>query len=149
MFLILFLFGTSKIPHQDTQCKGQSSVRLLFVVNRFSCANLLLTCLSCRDWDDPRLYTLSGLRRRGFPPEAINTFCAKVTLLLFVYFRFCFLPGCNSVVGSVVVCMSCAGLKLEEHLVVGFTMDGKLFLVRSEWEQALKSTLFLLFSRKL
>jgi len=24
------------------------------------------------------LYTLSALRRRGFPPEAINWFCAKV-----------------------------------------------------------------------
>ncbi|XP_033123440.1 glutamine--tRNA ligase-like [Anneissia japonica] len=30
------------------------------------------------DWDDPRLYTLTALRRRGFPPEAINRFCAKV-----------------------------------------------------------------------
>ena len=32
----------------------------------------------CFDWDDPRLYTLSALRRRGYPPEAINMFCAKV-----------------------------------------------------------------------
>ncbi|XP_061113410.1 glutamine--tRNA ligase [Conger conger] len=31
-----------------------------------------------RDWDDPRLFTLSALRRRGFPPEAINNFCARV-----------------------------------------------------------------------
>jgi len=30
------------------------------------------------DWDDPRLFTLTALRRRGFPPEAINTFCAKM-----------------------------------------------------------------------
>ncbi len=30
------------------------------------------------DWDDPRLFTLTALRRRGFPPEAINTFCSKV-----------------------------------------------------------------------
>ncbi|XP_014207815.1 probable glutamine--tRNA ligase [Copidosoma floridanum] len=29
------------------------------------------------DWDDPRLFTLSALRRRGFPPEAINQFCAQ------------------------------------------------------------------------
>ncbi|KAF9406480.1 hypothetical protein HW555_013159 [Spodoptera exigua] len=28
------------------------------------------------DWDDPRLYTLTALRRRGVPSEAINTFCA-------------------------------------------------------------------------
>lgn len=32
----------------------------------------------CFDWDDPRLFTLSALRRRGYPPEAINMFCAKV-----------------------------------------------------------------------
>jgi len=32
----------------------------------------------CRDWDDPRLITLTALRRRGFPPEAINNFCAKI-----------------------------------------------------------------------
>ncbi|ESO91225.1 hypothetical protein LOTGIDRAFT_228742 [Lottia gigantea] len=31
-----------------------------------------------RDWDDPRLFTLTALRRRGFPAEAINLFCAKV-----------------------------------------------------------------------
>ncbi len=26
-------------------------------------------------WDDPRMPTLSGMRRRGFPPEAIRRFC--------------------------------------------------------------------------
>ncbi|XP_078206954.1 glutamine--tRNA ligase isoform X2 [Callithrix jacchus] len=31
-----------------------------------------------RDWDDPRLFTLTALRRRGFPPEGINNFCARV-----------------------------------------------------------------------
>ena len=30
------------------------------------------------DWDDPRLYTLTALRRRGIPPEAIHKFTAKV-----------------------------------------------------------------------
>ena len=29
-------------------------------------------------WDDPRLPTLRGLRRRGYPPEAIRAFCAHV-----------------------------------------------------------------------
>ncbi len=29
-------------------------------------------------WDDPRLPTLAGLRRRGFPPEAIRDFTARI-----------------------------------------------------------------------
>lgn len=31
-----------------------------------------------KDWDDPRLFTLTALRRRGFPAEAINVFCAQM-----------------------------------------------------------------------
>eukprot|EP00794_Sanderia_malayensis_P006051 gene6051-6753_t len=52
--------------------------------------NLLYTVVSKRkiaklihnnivsDWDDPRLFTLSALRRRGFPAEAINLFTSKI-----------------------------------------------------------------------
>ena len=29
-------------------------------------------------WDDPRLHTLAGLRRRGYTPESIRNFCASV-----------------------------------------------------------------------
>lgn len=29
-------------------------------------------------WDDPRMPTLAGLRRRGYTPEAIRTFCSKI-----------------------------------------------------------------------
>jgi len=29
-------------------------------------------------WDDPRLPTLSGMRRRGYTPEAVRNFCEKI-----------------------------------------------------------------------
>ncbi len=29
-------------------------------------------------WDDPRMPTLAGLRRRGYPPEAIRNFCERI-----------------------------------------------------------------------
>ena len=29
-------------------------------------------------WDDPRMSTLRGMRRRGYPPSAIRAFCAEV-----------------------------------------------------------------------
>jgi glutaminyl-tRNA synthetase len=31
-----------------------------------------------RGWDDPRMPTLAGLRRRGYTPEAIRTFCERI-----------------------------------------------------------------------
>lgn len=42
-----------------------------------------------RDWDDPRLFTLTALRRRGVPPEAINTFVARMGVSHSVSLLFC------------------------------------------------------------
>ena len=36
-----------------------------------------------RGWDDPRMPTLSGLRRRGYTPEAIRTFCERIGVAKF------------------------------------------------------------------
>jgi len=34
-------------------------------------------------WDDPRMPTLSALRRRGVPPEALRNFCERVGVTKF------------------------------------------------------------------
>jgi len=56
----------------------------------FSRLNLMYTVLSKRKliqlvdgkhvngWDDPRMPTLSGMRRRGIPPEALRLFCERI-----------------------------------------------------------------------
>uniref|UniRef100_A0A7S3DN67 glutamine--tRNA ligase n=1 Tax=Entomoneis paludosa TaxID=265537 RepID=A0A7S3DN67_9STRA len=38
----------------------------------------LVTSQSVSGWDDPRMPTLSGLRRRGVPPAALRLFCERV-----------------------------------------------------------------------
>merc|ERR1712183_357155 len=47
------------------------------VVSKRKIAKLIDTNVVA-DWDDPRLFTLTALRRRGFPAEAINNFCARM-----------------------------------------------------------------------
>jgi glutaminyl-tRNA synthetase len=36
-----------------------------------------------RGWDDPRMPTISGLRRRGYTPESIRNFCARIGISKF------------------------------------------------------------------
>ena len=47
------------------------------VVSKRKIAKLIDTGI-VQDWDDPRLFTLTALRRRGFPADAINNFCARM-----------------------------------------------------------------------
>ena len=49
------------------------------VVSKRKIAKLISEAI-VEDWDDPRLFTLTALRRRGFPAEAINNFCARMGL---------------------------------------------------------------------
>jgi len=40
--------------------------------------NLLVTQGLVNGWDDPRMLTINGMRRRGYTPTSVNRFCAKM-----------------------------------------------------------------------
>ncbi len=40
--------------------------------------NLLVEAKHVEGWDDPRMPTISGMRRRGIPPESIRNFCDRI-----------------------------------------------------------------------
>ena len=40
--------------------------------------NELVAQAQVSGWDDPRLLTIAGMRRRGYPPEAIRNFCERI-----------------------------------------------------------------------
>lgn len=77
-------------PHQYEFARLQvtntimSKRKLLKLVNsRKGMTTVLLTISlvsldSVRGWDDPRMPTISGMRRRGVTPKALRTFCQKV-----------------------------------------------------------------------
>ena len=69
------------ISAQDSQLCWQSwchcDVMMTPLWRHCDIITILVYCFF-RDWDDPRLFTLTALHRRGFPPEAINNFCAEV-----------------------------------------------------------------------
>ncbi len=43
----------------------------------------LVTAKHVSGWDDPRMPTLSGLRRRGYTPESIRNFCERIGVARF------------------------------------------------------------------
>jgi len=66
----------------DTPCHPQqiefARLNLTYTVMSKRVLKRLVEEGHVKDWDDPRMPTLSGMRRRGYTPEAIREFCESV-----------------------------------------------------------------------
>ena len=55
-----------------------SRLNLAYALTSKRKLNLLVSEGIVSGWDDPRLATIAGMRRRGYPPAAIRDFCRRV-----------------------------------------------------------------------
>eukprot|EP01135_Chromosphaera_perkinsii_P003637 Nk52_evm16s250 gene=Nk52_evmTU16s250 len=65
----------------DVYCPVQWEYSRMNITNTVLSKRKILKLIAdgyVRGWTDPRLHTLPALRRRGFPPTAINAFCDKL-----------------------------------------------------------------------
>lgn len=74
-----------------------------------------------RGWDDPRMPTLSGLRRRGVPPEAIREFCARIgvartdSTVEYAMLEFCIRERLNAVAPRVMAVLDPVKVVIENY----------------------------------
>jgi glutaminyl-tRNA synthetase len=57
-----------------------SRLNLTYTITSKRKLHQLVSSGAVRGWDDPRMPTLIGLRRRGFTPESIRTLCERVAV---------------------------------------------------------------------
>ncbi|CAG9296589.1 glutamine--tRNA ligase [Celerinatantimonas diazotrophica] len=55
-----------------------SRLNLEYTVTSKRKLNLLVTGGHVNGWDDPRMPTVAGMRRRGYTPESIRDFCSRI-----------------------------------------------------------------------
>lgn len=66
-----------KPEHRPKQIEF-SRLNLAYALTSKRKLNQLVEANVVSGWDDPRLATLAGMRRRGYPPEAIKDFCSRI-----------------------------------------------------------------------
>lgn len=64
-------------PHRPRQIEF-SRLNLAYALTSKRKLNQLVEAGIVNGWDDPRLATLAGMRRRGYPPEALRDFCKRI-----------------------------------------------------------------------
>lgn len=70
------------VPHQPRQIEFAKLLPSYFLMSKRRLVQMVEEGL-VDGWDDPRMSTLSGLRRRGYTPESIRNLCKTVGLTKF------------------------------------------------------------------
>ena len=72
-----WLLDQLDLPHRPRQIEF-SRLNLAYTVVSKRMLGEMIELGQVSGWDDPRMPTLAGMRRRGFPPAAIRDFCDRV-----------------------------------------------------------------------
>ncbi len=65
------------VPHRPQQIEF-ARLNTSYTVTSKRKLKLLVDSGTVAGWDDPRMPTIAGLRRRGYPPDALRHFCEEV-----------------------------------------------------------------------
>lgn len=72
-----WVINTLDMPEKPNQYEF-ARLNINFTVMSKRKIQILVNDSHVSGWDDPRLLTIAGLRRRGYTPESIRSFCASV-----------------------------------------------------------------------
>lgn len=72
-----WLIGQAGVSDPPQQIEF-SRLNLAYALTSKRKLNELVTSGVVDGWDDPRLATIAGMRRRGYPPAAIRDFCSRI-----------------------------------------------------------------------
>jgi glutaminyl-tRNA synthetase len=108
------------VPHKPRQYEFARLNLTYTVMSKRKLLELVATkCVS--GWDDPRMPTISGLRRRGYTPSAIRRFCDEIgvaktnSMVDMEFLQFCIREELNKTAGRVMAVLRPLRVVIENY----------------------------------
>lgn len=108
------------VPHKPHQYEFARLNLTYTVMSKRKLLELVTTkCVS--GWDDPRMPTISGLRRRGYTPSAIRRFCDEIgvaktnSMVDMEFLQFCIREELNKTAGRVMAVLRPLKVVIENY----------------------------------